>query len=190
MGQQHLCIDIQQYLDRSFTNPRARTAYEQFFVDSVLYSHHVAPTRWVVTHNHDHLNNNVGLIHTLMLRHEWLEVMVDYSSMPELASNIDVGFDASEPDPLVGIYPAVPGSTYTYFDPDLFDQYASVVWDAHQRIIDKAAVTRMNPGVCAKHTPAALTYFAQHQQAYLESRYQLSVLPQSHYTHTKTSSTH
>ena len=30
-------------------------------------------------------------------------MMVDYSSMPVLSPNIDVGFDASEPDPLVGI---------------------------------------------------------------------------------------
>ena len=189
MGHQHHSTDIQQYLDRSFTNPLARSAYEQFFVDSLLYSHQVAPKRWVITHNRDHLNINVGLMHTLMLRHDWLEVMVDYTSMPVLAPNIDVGFDASEPDPLVGIYPSVPGSTYTYFDPDLFDQYASVVWDAHRRIIDKAAVTRMNPGVCAKHTPAALTYFAQHQQAYLESRHHTGTLPISQYTRTETSST-
>lgn len=186
MGHQHHSTDIQQYLDRSFTNPLARSAYEQFFVDSLLYSHQVAPQRWVITHNRDHLNINVGLMHTLMLRNDWLEVMVDYSSMPELAPNIDVGVAVSEPDPLVGIYPSVPGSTYTYFDPDLFDQYASVVWDAHRRIIAKAAVTRMNPGVCAKHTPAALTYFAQHQQAYLESHHHMSGLPQSHYTHKNT----
>ena len=95
--------DIQQYLDRSFTNPRARSAYEQFFVDSLLYSHQVAPQRWVFTHNRDRLNNNVGLMHTLMLRHDWHEVMVDYSSMPVLVPNIDVVYDASEPDPLVGI---------------------------------------------------------------------------------------
>ncbi|MFM2308381.1 MAG: hypothetical protein RLY87_501 [Chloroflexota bacterium] len=182
MGHQHTNADISTYLDRFFHNPVARNAYERFFVDSLLYSNQRAPTRWVITHGKDHLNINVGLMHTLMLRHDWLEVMVDYAHLPLLAPNSDVGYDASEPDPNVGIYPSVPGSTYTYFDPDLFDQYATVVWEAHQRTIDKAALTRINPGVCAKHTPAALTYFATKQHAYLRGTHGRSGLPASHYT--------
>ncbi len=182
MTQRHSRTDISAYLDRYFRNPAARSAYEQFFVDSLLYSHQQAPMRWVVTHGQDHLNLNVGLMHTLMLRTDWLEVMVDYAHIPELAPAEDVGSEASEPDPLVGIYPSVPGSTYTYFDPDVFDQYAPILWEAHQRIIDKAATTRMNPGVCAKHTPAALTYFAERQQHYLQTRHRCTSLPASHYT--------
>lgn len=182
MAEHHTSADISTFLDGYFGNAAARNAYEQFFVDSLLYSHQHAPTRWVITHGNDHLNINVGLMHTVMLRNDWLEVMVDYAHLPTLAPNPDVGFDASEPDPFVGIYPSVPGSTYTFFDPDLFDQYAPIIWDAHQRTIEKAARTRINPGVSAKHTPAALTYFAAHQQNYLRTSYARSDLPASHYT--------
>ena len=68
MGHQHHTADIHQYLDRSFTNQQARSAYEQLFVDSVRNSHLVAPQRWVITHNRDNLSINVGLMHTVMLR--------------------------------------------------------------------------------------------------------------------------
>ena len=182
MAKHHSCVDVEHYLDRAFTHAAARSAYEAFFVDSLLYSHHVAPTRWVITHGKDHLNINVGLMHTLMLRNDWLEVMVDYAYMPVLKPNLDVGSQASTPDPLVGMYPSVPASTYTYFDPDLFHQYAADLWDAHRRIIDKAALTRMNPGVAGKHTPAAMTYFQRRQHTYLRDHHDGATLPMSHYT--------
>ena len=185
MAKHHTPDDVTAYLSAYFTVPAARIAFEQFWIDSLLFSHAIAPRRWVVTHNpsrkNEHLNINVGLLHTVMLRAGDVQVMVDYDHVPALPQNDDVDVFASEPDPRVGVYPSVPGSTYTVFNPDVFHQYADQLRTAHQITITKAARTRMNPGVTALHTPAALSALAARQRDYLQTRHGLSTLPASVY---------
>ncbi|MFM2032808.1 MAG: hypothetical protein RLZZ297_1573 [Chloroflexota bacterium] len=185
MARHHTSADITAYLDLYFTVPAARTAYIRFWIDSLVASHALAPQRWVVTHNparrNEHLNINLGLLHTIMLRDGDVQVMIDYDTRPPLPNSDDADWYASEPDPRVGVYPSVPGSSYTIFNPDVFHEYAALLWPAHHATLVKAAQTRINPGVVSLHTPAALHAFAAAEADYLYQRHGVHALPISAY---------
>jgi len=120
----------------------------------MTYAQRIAPDKWTLTCNRDALRLNVGMIEVLVFTRTEVNIVVDEGTFNQIDAVTDwqmtlTGMFAEAGE--AGAYSSVPGSAALFAEPGDAVAAMAIVRPAHQRLIQHAAQTRINPAVKKAH---------------------------------------
>lgn len=149
-----MATDVFQFVQKHLPDARMRAGLLCMLAESMAYAQQIAPDKWTLTCNRDALRLNVGMIEVLVFTRNEINIVVDEGVFNQIDAVTDwqitlTGMFAEEGE--VGAYASVPGSVALFAEPGDAVAAMAIVRPAHQRLIQHAAQTRINPAVKKSH---------------------------------------
>jgi len=149
-----MATDVFQFIQKHLPDARMRPGLLQMLAESMTYAQRIAPDKWTLTCNRDALRLNVGMIEVLVFTRTEVNIVVDEGTFNQIDAVTDwqmtlTGMFAEAGE--AGAYSSVPGSAALFAEPGDAVAAMAIVRPAHQRLIQHAAQTRINPAVKKAH---------------------------------------
>ena len=147
-------------LEYLFPEARIRSVCVAALADSITAAHAAAPNGWGVTLSYG-LRLNVGKIEVMSFGPNWIQVILDSRSFPEVLRNRSDGVLKLEHAPgHKGVLRSVPVSVACGFPADAIGELFPLLKQSHASLIRAAADTALNPAARVGYSPAVVKYLS------------------------------
>lgn len=148
-------------LKHLFPNPRIRSVCAAALADSLTAAHAAAPNGWGVTLSNALIRLNVGKIEVMSLYPDWIHVILDSRSFPEVIRNrsdVELAFEHAPGGK--GFYRSVPVSVACEFPATAIGELFPLLKQSHASLIRAAADTPLNPAARVGYSPAVIKHLS------------------------------
>ena len=148
-------------LEHLFPEARIRSVCVAALADSIAAANAAAPNGWGVTLSNALIRLNVGMIEVMSFYQDWIQVILDSRSFPEVLrnrSNVVLKFEHALGGK--GVFRSVPVSVACGFPADAIGELFPLLKQSHASLIRAAADTALNPAARVGYSPAVVKYLS------------------------------